>query len=222
MVEISDLMPAPSFNEHSYSKRILSQLSERREKNRRNQSWNIPEVITHNKSHFWVMLDWLQDSLPRYLKDPNVKTYPPDNSGSLQEIDLLREFYLEIAEHGLPATFERWGPSKPKPPPSGTVLIVGAGLSGMAAAYELEKAGYKDVKILEMSQRFGGRVKTLDMKDGFDRGLHTDGKLNVAQCTKMVMHNYCTFFNHSIKLLYFYCSWCDAYPPSPKGGSSNQ
>ncbi len=198
MAKLVDLMPAPSFNEHSFSKRILSQLSERREKNRRSQSWNIPEgQIMHNKSNFWVNLDWLQDSLPRYLKDPNVKTGQPDNSGSLQEIDLLREFYLEIAEHGLPATFERWGPSKPKPPPSGTVLIVGAGMSGMAAAYELERAGYKDMKILEMSQRYGGRVKTLDMKDGFDRGLHTDGNNHAT------LHSALKFCMHTAALLWF-------------------
>lgn len=52
-------------------------------------------------------------------------------------------------------------------------------MSGLVAAYELSKAGY-NVQILEMSQRFGGRVKTLDQKDGFDRGLHTDGKLCIA------------------------------------------
>ncbi len=223
-VEISDLMPAPSFNEHSFSKRILSQLSERREKNRRNQPWNIPEVITHNKSDFWVMLDWIEDSLPRYSKDPNVKTRQTAHK-SLQEIDLLREFYLEIAKNGLQAAFERWGPSTPKPPPSGTVLIVGAGLSGMAAAYELEKAGYKDVKILEMSQRYGGRVMTLDMKDGFDRGLHTDG--NVNQCCTVHFNFACTllhicgFFYHS-NCSCISCSWCDAYPPPSKDGSSNR
>ena len=175
-----DITLAPSSNENSFTKRILSQLRETREKNRPNQG------ITDNpnKSSFLLNLDWLHDRLPRYLNDPYLKIPQPDKSDPpLQEIDLLREFYLEIAEHGLPATFERWGPSKPKPPPSGTVLIVGAGMSGMVAAYELEKAGYKDVRVLEMSQRFGGRVKTLDMKDGFDRGLHTDGKLNVAQCT---------------------------------------
>ena len=60
--------------------------------------------------------------------------------------------------------------------PKEPIIIVGAGMSGLVAAYELTKAGY-NVQILEMSQRFGGRVKTLDIKDGFDRGLHTDGEL---------------------------------------------
>ena len=63
--------------------------------------------------------------------------------------------------------------------PREPIIIVGAGMSGLVAAYELSKAGY-NVQILEMSQRFGGRVKTLDQKDGFDRGLHTDGELNIV------------------------------------------
>src|SRR5665213_1195649 len=37
-----------------------------------------------------------------------------------------------------------------------SVLILGAGLAGMAAAYELRKAGYK-VQILEYNDRPGGR-----------------------------------------------------------------
>ena len=62
--------------------------------------------------------------------------------------------------------------------PREPIIIVGAGMSGLVAAYELSKAGY-NVQILEMSQRFGGRVKTLDQKDGFDRGLHTDGEISI-------------------------------------------
>ncbi|WP_345459096.1 flavin monoamine oxidase family protein [Deinococcus carri] len=41
-----------------------------------------------------------------------------------------------------------------------SVLILGAGLAGMASAYELRKAGY-DVKILEYNARAGGRCWTL-------------------------------------------------------------
>src|ERR1700727_2369586 len=40
--------------------------------------------------------------------------------------------------------------------PGTTVLILGAGLAGMTAAYELNKAGYK-VRILEYQNRAGGR-----------------------------------------------------------------
>ena len=37
-----------------------------------------------------------------------------------------------------------------------SVIVLGAGLAGMLAAYELEKAGYK-VRILEFQDRAGGR-----------------------------------------------------------------
>src|ERR1700709_287165 len=40
--------------------------------------------------------------------------------------------------------------------PGATVLVLGAGLGGMLAAYELSKAGYK-VRILEYQNRAGGR-----------------------------------------------------------------
>ncbi|MBL7716282.1 MAG: FAD-dependent oxidoreductase [Bdellovibrionales bacterium] len=45
-------------------------------------------------------------------------------------------------------------------PKSTDVVIVGAGLSGLAAAYELKKAGLK-YHILELTPRVGGRVRTV-------------------------------------------------------------
>jgi monoamine oxidase len=53
------------------------------------------------------------------------------------------------------------------PPDSGkgiTVAILGAGIAGMVAAYELQKAGYRCV-ILEARRRAGGRVWTLRRGD---------------------------------------------------------
>jgi monoamine oxidase len=47
-----------------------------------------------------------------------------------------------------------------KPPPETEVVIVGAGLSGLAAAYELKKA-HVPYHILELAPRVGGRVRTV-------------------------------------------------------------
>ncbi|XP_052101852.1 flavin-dependent L-tryptophan oxidase RebO-like [Mytilus californianus] len=53
-----------------------------------------------------------------------------------------------------------------------SVLIVGAGLSGLSAAFELEKVGY-NTQILELQPRVGGRTQTL--RDEFSAGLHAEG-----------------------------------------------
>ncbi|HJQ33040.1 MAG TPA: FAD-dependent oxidoreductase [Pyrinomonadaceae bacterium] len=45
------------------------------------------------------------------------------------------------------------------------VVVLGAGLAGLAAGYELTKAGH-DVKVLEAQERPGGRVLTLRVFDG--------------------------------------------------------
>ena len=50
------------------------------------------------------------------------------------------------------------------------VVILGGGLAGLSAAYELTKAGH-DVKVLEAQQRPGGRVLTLR---SFEEGLYGD------------------------------------------------
>jgi monoamine oxidase len=51
------------------------------------------------------------------------------------------------------------------------VVIIGAGLAGLAAGYELTKAGH-DVTILEARTRPGGRVHTL--RDTFAEGLYAE------------------------------------------------
>ena len=52
-----------------------------------------------------------------------------------------------------------------------TVIVAGAGLAGLAAAYELVRMGHR-VTVLEARERPGGRVHTL--RDGFDGGLHVE------------------------------------------------
>src|SRR6266568_502956 len=51
------------------------------------------------------------------------------------------------------------------------VLVVGAGLAGLSAGYELSQAGH-DVTILEARMRPGGRVQTL--REPFSDGLYAE------------------------------------------------
>jgi monoamine oxidase len=73
----------------------------------------------------------------------------------------LQEEYLSLVENG----FEPNG-HKPK-----RVVIVGAGMAGLVAAYELLKAGHDPI-ILEARQRIGGRIYTV--RDPFTDGLHAE------------------------------------------------
>ncbi len=59
------------------------------------------------------------------------------------------------------------GPTELKgAPPGASVLILGAGMAGMTAAYELRNAGYK-VQVLEFNNRAGGRNWTLHGGDRY-------------------------------------------------------
>ncbi|WP_205967834.1 flavin monoamine oxidase family protein [Paraglaciecola sp. 20A4] len=51
-------------------------------------------------------------------------------------------------------------------PKGASILVLGAGVAGMTAAYELRKAGYK-VRILEYNERAGGRCWTIRGGDSF-------------------------------------------------------
>jgi monoamine oxidase len=95
------------------------------------------------------------------------------------------------------------GPIGLKGAPKGaSVLILGAGLAGMVAAYELGKAGYK-VQILEYQNRSGGRNWSLYGGDvytelggfrqniGFDKGLYLNpGPWRIPHHHRGILH-YC-------------------------------
>src|SRR5262249_62295224 len=53
-----------------------------------------------------------------------------------------------------------------------SVVVVGAGMAGLVAAYELQRAGHR-VTVLEAQQRVGGRVWTL--REPFTHGLYAEG-----------------------------------------------
>jgi monoamine oxidase len=60
------------------------------------------------------------------------------------------------------------------------VLVVGAGLAGLAAAYELTQAGH-EVTVLEARSRAGGRVQTL--REPFADGLYVEAGAATVQDT---------------------------------------
>ena len=107
------------------------------------------------------------------LKDQKTKTQV------VQQSDYLKEFMLKIAHGGLKVAYEKYGenPRGPAAPRNAVysdsvltgvqsdVIIVGAGVAGLAAAYELQREGLS-VKILEQTERCGGRVFSYPLGPG--------------------------------------------------------
>ena len=69
-------------------------------------------------------------------------------------------------EVSLPASSIRTEPDRKK-----KVLVLGAGLAGLSAAWELTEKGH-EVTVLEARLRPGGRVSTL--REAFSDGLYAD------------------------------------------------
>ncbi len=115
--------------------------------------------------------------------------------------------YEAMVEMGYAATSDFAGPIKLSGAPKGaSVLILGAGLAGMIAAYELRKAGYK-VQILEYNDRPGGRNWSLYGGDTytemggvtqhvqFDKGLYFNpGPWRIPYHHQGILH-YCQMLN---------------------------
>ena len=76
------------------------------------------------------------------------------------------------------------------------VIVVGAGLAGLSAAYELTQAGH-DVTILEAQMRPGGRVLTL--REPFSDGLYAEAGAARIQDTHNLTLKYARLFNISHK-----------------------
>lgn len=85
--------------------------------------------------------------------------------------------YLDVVKSGIKSRLQHHKPKK--------VVIVGAGLAGLAAGYELKRAGHTPI-ILEAQQRVGGRVYTL--RDPFTEGLYAEvGAMRIPRAHKLTL-----------------------------------
>jgi monoamine oxidase len=85
--------------------------------------------------------------------------------------------YVDVMKQGIAKKF---GDGKPK-----RVIIVGAGLAGLSAGFELKRAGHTPI-ILEAQQRVGGRVYTL--RDPFTEGLYAEvGAMRIPRAHTLTM-----------------------------------
>lgn len=104
--------------------------------------------------------------------------------------------WLEVAQNGLPQNNT----------PRKKVLILGAGIAGLVAAYELLKAGHTPL-ILEAQNRLGGRILTL--RAPFAEGLHAEaGAMRIPKTHDLTLH----YINHfGLELLPFAMGNPNAY-----------
>lgn len=87
------------------------------------------------------------------------------------------EDYLDVIRKGVEGKF---GGGRPK-----KVVIIGAGMAGLVAGYELKRAGHTPV-ILEAQQRVGGRVYTL--RQPFMEGLYAEvGAMRIPRAHKLTL-----------------------------------
>jgi monoamine oxidase len=79
--------------------------------------------------------------------------------------------------------------------------VIGAGVSGLCAAYELKRAGYK-VNVLEASSRVGGRVITF-RDPVLAPGLHAEGGAMRIPQDHYLLHRYLKMFGLDTQLIPF-------------------
>lgn len=71
--------------------------------------------------------------------------------------------------------------------PGKKVVILGAGIAGLVAAYELERLGH-EVEIIEASDRIGGRIWTHYFGDGEDRAYGELGAMRIPSDHEYTLH----------------------------------
>jgi monoamine oxidase len=87
------------------------------------------------------------------------------------------DVYLDVIRNGVRKHFKEGRPKK--------VVIVGAGVAGLVAGYELKRAGHTPI-ILEGQERVGGRVYTL--RQPFSDGLYAEvGAMRIPRAHKLTL-----------------------------------
>jgi monoamine oxidase len=100
----------------------------------------------------------------------------------MTQVNISPDAIIQVSQSGLPQSS---GPRK-------KVVVVGAGMAGLVAAYELLKVGHEPI-ILEAQQRVGGRVQTL--REPFTHGLYAEaGAMRIPRVHHLT-HTYCNKFN---------------------------
>jgi monoamine oxidase len=85
--------------------------------------------------------------------------------------------YVNVVKQGIAKNFSSGKRKK--------VVIVGAGLAGLSAAYELLEAGHEPL-VLEAQHRVGGRIYT--MREPFARGLYGEaGAMRIPRSHELTM-----------------------------------
>ena len=126
-----------------------------------------------------------------------LKMRMKEENGIIQQSDYLKEFLLLIQKKGLEAAYREYGDDYPRPPPNLAsfkdtqdvshqydVIVVGAGVAGLSAAYELKRAGLT-VKILEQTGRYGGRLFSYGEESGLKPGLYGEGIVYLVWTTQI-------------------------------------
>jgi monoamine oxidase len=86
--------------------------------------------------------------------------------------------YVDVVKQGISKKVKDGRPKK--------VVIVGAGLTGLAAGYELLQAGHEPI-ILEAQHRIGGRIYTL--REPFAQGLYADAGAMIEAGASHMWHD---------------------------------